>query len=159
MHPDLVLRDVIDTDLAVFFEHETDPEAVLMAAFTPKDPSDRAAFDAHWARIMAADSVLIRTIVSDSQVVGHVLSYVESDRPEVSYWIGREHWGRGIATRALQVFLDGVDTRRPMKARVARDNAPSIRVLEKCGFKVIGEERGFANARGAEIEELVLELA
>jgi RimJ/RimL family protein N-acetyltransferase len=152
------LRDVNESDLPVFFGHETEAEAIRMAAFTPKDPFDRNAFDAHWARIMAAESVLIRTVLRDAQVVGHVLSYVESDKPEVSYWIGQNHWGRGVATASLRAFLDEVDTRRPMKARVAKDNAPSIRVLEKCGFEVISEERGFANGRGAEIDELVLEL-
>ncbi len=152
------LRDVDESDLPIFFGHETEPEGIRMAAFTPKDPTDRDAFDAHWARVMAAESVLIRTVLRDTEVVGHVLSYVESDKPEVSYWIGQDHWGRGVATAALRAFLDDVDTRRPMKARVAKDNVPSIRVLERCGFEVVGEERGFANGRGAEIDELVLEL-
>ena len=43
-------------------------------------------------------------------------------------------------------------------ARVAKDNLGSRRVLEKRGFAIVGEARGFANARGEEIEELVLEL-
>src|SRR5687767_4294744 len=56
------LREVSDADLPIFFEHQQDAEAVVMAAFTHKDPSDRAAFDAHWARIRASDSVINRTI-------------------------------------------------------------------------------------------------
>jgi RimJ/RimL family protein N-acetyltransferase len=102
--------------------------------------------------------VIIRTILVKGQVAGSVLSYEESAKPEVSYWLGKEFWGRGIATQALKEFLAQVDTRRPMYARVAKDNLASRRVLEKCGFVIISESRGVANARGEEIEELLLEL-
>src|SRR4029453_1988037 len=74
-----------------------------------------------------------------------------------TYWIGREFWGRGIATQALAVLLSAVKT-RPLYARAAKDNVASLRVLEKCGFTIAGYERGFANARGEEVEEVVLEL-
>jgi GNAT superfamily N-acetyltransferase len=80
-----------------------------------------------------------------------------SGKPEVSYWLGREFWGKGIATTALRLFLSVVAV-RPLYARAARDNAASIRVLEKCGFTIAGSARGFANARGAEVEEMVLVL-
>ena len=78
-------------------------------------------------------------------------------RQEVTYWLGREFWGRGIATAALQAFLQ-VDSRRPLRGRAAADNVASIRVLEKCGFVRIGTDRGYANARRAEIDEVVMEL-
>ena len=45
-----------------------------------------------------------------------------------------------------------------MYARVAKDNLGSQRVLQKCGFVIIGEDKGFANARAQEIEELLLVL-
>ena len=154
----LRLREVRDDDLSVFFEYNRDPEAVGMAAFTSKDPDDRAAFDAHWARIRAADDVLNRTIEIDGRVVGSVSSYVQDGDTEVTYWLGREFWGRGIATAALAGFLNE-QTTRPIYARAVKDNAGSLRVLEKCGFVVIGEDRGFANGRGQEVDEYVLELA
>jgi RimJ/RimL family protein N-acetyltransferase len=155
----ITLRDVIKSDLPVFFEHESDPDAVYMAAFTAKDPSDRDAFNAHWKRILADPTVIIRTILVDGQVAGSVLSYVDEGKPEVSYWIGKEYWGRGIATRTLAEFLEHCNKVRPIYARAAKDNLGSLRVLEKCGFIVTGEDKGFANARGAEIEELVLTLS
>ena len=158
MTNDVRLRDVIDADLAVFFEYESDTDAVHMAAFTRMDPADREAFRSHWEKILASPAVIIRTILRGGEVVGSVLSYEDSGRPEVSYWLGARYWGQGIATGALRLFLAEVDTRRPMRARVAKDNAGSIRVLEKCGFRVVGQARGFANARGAEIEELIFEL-
>jgi RimJ/RimL family protein N-acetyltransferase len=157
MTDDLRLREVVEDDLPLFFDFQLDPEANYMAAFTARDPTDRAAFTAHWNKIMADPTNIIRTIVCDGQVVGSVSSYEESGKPEVTYWIGRAYWGKGIATRALTAFLVQANTKRPIYARVAKDNLRSRRILEKCRFRVIGEMKGFANARGEEVEELLLE--
>jgi len=154
----LFLRDVVEDDLPLFFDYQLDSDANYMAAFTAKDPSNREAFIAHWNKIIADPTVIIKTIVSDGQVVGSVLSYEDEGKPEVCYWIGKAYWGKGIATWALTEFLEQGNRARPMYARVAKDNLGSRRVLKKCGFKVIGESKGFANARGEEIEELLLEL-
>ncbi|MBX3402333.1 MAG: GNAT family N-acetyltransferase [Phycisphaeraceae bacterium] len=156
------LRSVIHSDLPNFFAHQLDTEACRMAAFTSDDPTDRAAFDAHWAKILAKDTVIVRTvIVRDSaraeHVAGHIASFIRGEEREVTYWIGREFWGKGVATRALQGLLDEVKG-RPVFGRAAADNAPSIRVLLKCGFVEARRERGFANARGEEIEEVVMVL-
>ncbi|MEU0374817.1 GNAT family N-acetyltransferase [Streptomyces sp. NPDC006283] len=153
---DIVLREVEDADLPVFFGHMSDPESNRMAAFTSKDPTDRAAFDAHWARIRVSDAV-IRTVLVGEEVVGHAAVYGPPHEREVTYFICRARWGRGIATLALRAMLDLVPT-RPLRARAAADNAGSIRVLEKCGFVLTGRDRGFANARGEETDEVVLEL-
>ncbi|MER6917254.1 GNAT family N-acetyltransferase [Streptomyces sp. NPDC000594] len=152
------LREVRDGDLAVFYAHGNDPQAVRMAAFTADDPSDRTRFDAHWARIRRDPAVVARTVVAaGGEAIGHVAVFGPPGEREVTYWIGREHWGRGVATAALRQLLDTVPE-RPLQARAAADNGGSIRVLEKCGFLVTGQERGFANARGEEIDEVVLTL-
>lgn len=153
----VTLREIADTDLEIFFQHQQDKEAVFMAAFTHKDPSDRAAFDTHWAKIRANDSVTNRTIEVDGQVAGHIASFEMFGDRELTYWIGREFWGRGVATEALRGFVE-IDTTRPIYGRASKDNTRSIRVLEKCGFTLIGEEQGFANARNAEIAEVILKL-
>lgn len=158
MKKQLRLREVVDHDLPIFFEQQTDPDANQMAAFTSRDPSDRQAFNTHWQKIMAEDSVVIRTIVYEELVAGYILSYLDEGKPEVGYWIGKDFWGKGIATEALAEFLSSANTARPIYARTATDNQASKRVLEKCGFYVIKEMKGFANARGKEIEELLLEL-
>lgn len=152
-----MLRDVRDEDLDVLFEHWTDPEANRMAAFTAESPNDREAFDARWARLRANEEITNRTIEVDGEVVGVIGSWTQDGNREVTYWIGREHWGKGIATRALAEFLE-LETTRPLHAAVAADNAGSIRVLERCGFTRAGSGHGFANARGEEIEELTLRL-
>lgn len=155
---ELLLRPVVADDLPIFFEQQADPDANYMAAFTVKDPGDRAAFMARWQRILADTTVIIRTVVTDGAVAGSVLSYEEESRPEVSYWLGRAFWGRGIATRALTAFLADANRTRPIYARAAKDNIGSLRVLAKCGFTIVGEDNGYANARGAEVEEYVLAL-
>ncbi len=153
----LILRAIVDDDLPIFFEQQLDPTANYMAAFTAKDPTDRAAFDAHWHRIRSDAGNLNKTIVVDGQVVGHIASFEQFGKREVSYWIGREHWGRGFATRGLLAFLQH-ETTRPLHARAVKDNLASLRVLQKCGFAIVGEDKGFANARGAEVEEYILKL-
>lgn len=158
MTDDLVLRDVVEADLPIFFEQQLDPEANHMAAFTVMTPANRKAFDERWAGILTDPTIIVKTIVYNGEIAGSVLSYQDDDRPEVSYWLGRDFWGRGVATRALATFLAEANHTRPIYARVAADNLGSRRVLEKCGFEIIGRARGFAYARGEEIEELILEL-
>lgn len=157
MTGEVLLRNMAETDLPIFFEQQLDPDANYMAAFTAKDPTDRAAYYTHWEKVCADARITIRTILYEGQVAGYVLCHPWFGVPEISYWLGREFWGKGIATAALAAFLHIV-TVRPIYARAARDNYASLRVLEKCGFEVIDEERGFASARGAEIDEFVLKL-
>ncbi|WP_089155883.1 GNAT family N-acetyltransferase [Micromonospora sp. NBS 11-29] len=157
MTPEVRLRPVRDDDLSVFFAHEQDPQANWMAAFGPPDPSDRAAFDAHWARIRADGRIVNRAVTVDGALVGRVAAFPVGERTEVSYWIDPARWGRGHATAALTALLRELP-QRPVYARAAKDNAASLAVLRKCGFVVIGEDSGYAPARGAEVEEYVLEL-
>jgi RimJ/RimL family protein N-acetyltransferase len=153
----ILLRDVTDTDLRIFFDHQLDPDANHMAAFTAGDPADRAAFDRHWTRIRADATITIKTILVDNEVAGHVAKFQRDREPEITYWLGKPYWGKGIATAALREFLKHIEP-RPIYARAAKDNLASRRVLEKCGFKVCGQDKGFAQARGQEIEEFILRL-
>lgn len=153
----LSLRPVEPADLDRFFADQRDPVARRMAAFTSDNPHDRAAFDAHWARIGADPATVNRTITHDGAAVGHVAAFEQFGAREVSYWITRAAWGRGFATQALRMLLAD-HAPRPLHARAAADNLASLAVLERCGFVVCGHERGFAAARGAEIDEVVLRL-
>jgi RimJ/RimL family protein N-acetyltransferase len=125
-----VLRDVIDSDLPVFFEHQRDPEATQMADFPARD---REAFDAHWERVLADPTGTKKTIVFEGRVAGNAVSWDQDGRRLVGYWLGKEFWGKGLATKALAELVDELD-RRPLYAYVAKTNVGSIRVLEKCGF-------------------------
>ncbi|MEU9337546.1 GNAT family N-acetyltransferase [Streptomyces sp. NPDC048290] len=154
---EVALRPVHDSDLPVFFRQTNDPESLHMAAFTAEDPADRDAFEAHWRRIRATPGVVNRTVLVDGDVVGSAAVYGDPGEREVTYWIDRAYWGQGVATAALRLLLAEV-TERPLQARAAADNAGSLRVLAKCGFRVTGRERGFAQARSEEIAEVVLTL-
>jgi RimJ/RimL family protein N-acetyltransferase len=149
------LRDVVKNDLPIFFNQQLDPEANYMAAFTTKNPGDKNVFDAHWIKILANETGTVKTIVLGEQVVGYISSFIMFDEREVSYWLGKEYWNKGIATQALTEFLGHVIT-RPLYARAVKDNAASIRVLEKCGFKVSGYNKDFAEGRGKEVEEVIM---
>lgn len=151
------LRDLVDADLDVLFDQMRDPEAVRMAAFTQEDPDDRVAFDRHMRKIRDTPNVLLRTVTCAGEVVGMASTFVVEDETEVTYWIDRRHWGRGIATRALALLLE-LQPVRPVFARAASDNHASLRVLAKAGFVTIGTDVAYANARGAEIEETILRL-
>jgi RimJ/RimL family protein N-acetyltransferase len=149
-----VLRDVVDTDLPVFLEHQRDPEANRMAAFPARDED---AFTAHWRKILADEKVTTKTIVFEGEVAGNILAFDRDGKREVGYWIGREFWGKGLATKALAELLEH-ETERPLYARVATANPASIRVLEKCGFTLVGTETEFDERLGEEIEEALMEL-
>jgi RimJ/RimL family protein N-acetyltransferase len=131
----LSLRPVEPSDLPVFYEHQRDPVAVAMAGVGGRD---REQFDELWERILADDAVTIRTVVVDGEVAGSVLSFERDGRREVGYWLGRDHWGRGVATAALVAFL-GEERFRPLYAGVEPANGGSLRVLERCGFVVCGK--------------------
>ncbi len=153
----VVLRDVTAGDLPIFFDQQLDSTANYMAAFTCEDPADKDAFDAHWTKILGDDTVTTKTIVFGGIVAGHIASFERLGQPEVTYWIGKEYWGIGVATQALSAFLEYVKV-RPLFARAAKDNVASLHVLEKCGFAIVGDDKGFSNARGEEVEEFILTL-
>ncbi|GAA3289033.1 GNAT family N-acetyltransferase [Arthrobacter citreus] len=152
------LRAVVPADLDEFFSHQLDPSANHMAGFAAKNPSDRGVFDHHWQNILNDPTITVRTIVADGDVVGSIMAYREGGVPEISYWVDTARWGQGITTAAVGQFLEEF-SERPIRARAVADNASSIAILEKYGFTVVGETQGFANARGAVVRELELELA
>ncbi|MGM1062217.1 GNAT family N-acetyltransferase [Saccharothrix sp. Mg75] len=154
---EVALRPVEDADLDALFEQMRDPESVRMAAFTAEDPDDRAAFDAHMAKVRALPDGVLRAVTLDGRLVGSIASFVVDGDTEITYWVDRAVWGRGVAGRALALFLDALAT-RPLHARAASDNLGSLKVLRRAGFAVVGTETSYASARNAEIEETVLRL-
>jgi RimJ/RimL family protein N-acetyltransferase len=149
------LRPIQDEDLDAIYEQGTDPESIRMAAFTAEDPTDRGAFIARMSRLRADPTVWNRVIDVDGAVAGTIGSFRIDDQLEVTYWVDRTLWGKGIASAALQLLL-AETPERPVRARAASDNIGSLRVLEKAGFRRVGVDRGFAAGRGEEIEETIL---
>ena len=133
-----MLRDVVEADLPIFYEQQLDPTATRMAAFPPRE--EWSVFLAHWkTKVLADPASCAQTIVWNERVAGYIASWSQEERRLIAYWIGREWWGRGIATQALTSLLEH-DRTRPLRARVARHNVASIRVLTKCGFLFCGSQ-------------------
>jgi len=153
----VTLRPLTPADTPVLFRFESDPEARRMAAFGGEESDSLGAFKLRWERRLSDRTGLARAVLWNGQIVGSVIQFELFQKPAVAYWIGREFWGRGIATRALTALLRETPV-RPLYARVAKDHLASQKVLENCGFKVSGEDRGFARFRGEEIEELIYQL-
>lgn len=149
---DIRLRALVASDLPLLFRYETDPDASRMAVVNPRDAE---AFDAHWAGVLDDPSVVVRAIVADGQMVGQISCFKMDGQDAVGYAVDKDHWGRGIATRALALLLEEV-TIRPLHARAARSNGASIRVLERCGFTVTGYAVTPASERYPECEEAFL---
>jgi RimJ/RimL family protein N-acetyltransferase len=144
---------VTEADLPVLFEHQLDPEATAMAAFPSRDHDS---FMTHWRTNVLGDrTVIVKAVVVAGVVAGNIVSWLDGDDRLLGYWIGRQFWGRGIATRALRAFLVEVQA-RPLQAWVAKHNTGSIRVLEKCGFVVSGEDE--VEVDGQRIEEFLFRL-
>lgn len=154
---DINLRPTKISDLDTLFQFQLDKEGGYLAAFMPKNHTDKVAYIDKYTKLLGDSTVNNQTIILDNIIVGSIAKFIMEDNAEITYWIDRKFWGQGIATKALKNFLD-IETTRPIFGRVAFDNFGSQKVLEKCGFIKIGSDRGFANARKTEIEEYIYKL-
>ncbi|NID08575.1 GNAT family N-acetyltransferase [Fibrivirga algicola] len=150
----ITLTETVKEDLEAFFHFQLDSEANHLAAFTAKDPTDKAAYIDKYTRHLTDPTINMRTIRVGDVIVGSIAKFVMDDEAGITYWIDRSFWGQGIATSALTDLL-AIEPARPIYGCVAFDNYGSQRVLEKCGFVQVGTDKGFANARQADIEEFI----
>jgi len=127
------LRRVVESDLPIFFLDQADQETARIADFPSRE---EAAFFAHWHKIMVDPANILRTVLWEGQVAGNMVSFLMEGKREVGYWLGREYWGKGIASAALKLFLQEV-AERPLYGVTAKSNPGSARVLEKCGFELL----------------------
>ena len=158
MNTQVKLRQTENADLAFFFQFQLDKEAIYLAAFTPKNPTDKAAYLEKYTKHLNDPTINMQTILVDETIAGSIAKFMMEGDTEITYWLDRKFWGKGIATTALKNFLT-IEITRPMFGRVAFDNIGSQKVLEKCGFIKIGTDKGFANARQTEIVEFIYRLA
>ena len=154
---EIKFRKTVVDDLEFLFKFQLDKEAINLAAFTPKDPTDKSAYLSKYTKLLSDPTVNNQTIIIDNKIVGSIAKFEIDGQAEVTYWIDKNFWGKGIATKALEYLLT-IEKARPILGRVAFDNYGSQKVLEKCGFVKIGKDKGFANARQTEIEEFIYKL-
>jgi RimJ/RimL family protein N-acetyltransferase len=150
-----VLREVRDSDLGIFYDFQLEPGALEMAAFSPRRKKEDHV--AHWKKVLDDETMIARTIILGDAAVGNVVSWLHEGNRIVGYWIGKDHWGKGIATEALAQFVDEIPE-RPLFAWVAKRNLGSIRVLEKCGFRVSHDPPPSPLDESDDVEEFVYEL-
>lgn len=153
----LKLRRTEKSDLELLFQFQLDKQANYLAAFTPKDPTNKEAYFEKFTKFLNDPTINMQTILVDHTIAGSIAKFEMEGDAEITYWIDRNFWRKGIATTALKNLL-AIENTRPIFGRVAFDNLGSQKVLEKCGFVKIGTDKGFANARQTEIEEFIYKL-
>jgi RimJ/RimL family protein N-acetyltransferase len=154
----ITLTKTVEDDLEAFFQFQLDKEANYLAAFTSKDPNNKTVYIEKYTKFVTDPTIDMRTIKVNGVIAGSIAKFVMENDAGITYWIDRKFWGQGIATTALGDFLK-IQQTRPIYGHVAFDNYGSQKVLEKCGFVKIGKDKGFANARQAEIEEYIYKLS
>ena len=157
-NPEIILRKTELSDLEFFFLFQLDPEANYLAAFTSKDPSDKTAYMQKYSKFLNDPTINNQTIIVENVIAGSIAKFEMHGEAGLTYWIDKPFWGKGIATKALKQFLQ-IENARPIFAAAAFDNYGSQKVLEKCHFVKVGTDKGFANARQAEIEEFIYKLS
>ncbi len=156
-YPEITLRKTVLPDLEFFFLFQLDEEANYLAAFTAKDPTDKTAYLQKYSKLVNDPAINMQTILAGEIIAGSISKFEMEGRAEITYWIDKQFWGKGIATKALTALLEN-ETTRPIFGRVAFDNIGSQKVLTNCHFIKIGTDKGFANARQAETEEFIYKL-
>ena len=154
---DVTLRPTDHADLDFLFQFQLNKEARYLAAFIGEDSMDKAAYLKKYTRLLSDPTVNNQTIMLANTIIGSVASFVQDGNRELTYWIDRNHWGKGVATAALQQFLR-TELFRPIYGRVACDNIGSQKVLKRCGFLKIGTANDYAQARNSVIEEYIYAL-
>jgi RimJ/RimL family protein N-acetyltransferase len=148
------LRNIERDDLPRLYEFHLDPDANRLAATIPRSVD---AFEAHWGNALGDPNVVSKAISVGHVLAGCISCFKHDGLNNVGYWLGKDFWGKGIASRALSLLLNEIQS-RPLYARVATSNPASLRVLQKCGFVVQSVRASPADDRYLECEEALLVL-
>ena len=135
----LELRTSVYSDLETLFQFQLDQEAQSMAAFVPKNVTDKKAYFLKWSNLLIDENVNSQTILFDKTIIGSIAKFIMDGNSEITYWLDKKFWKRGLATLALRKFLL-IENSRPIYGRVAFDNIGSQKVLIKNGFNNIGTD-------------------
>lgn len=154
----LTLRPTKLSDLETLFVFQLDCQARFLAAFMGKDSTNKSAFLVKYTKLLDEPTVHMQTLMLAGVVIGSISKFEIEGDAEITYWVDKRFWGKGIATAALHQFLK-MEPMRPISGRVAFDNIGSQRVLQSSGFVRIGEDKGFASARQEEIVEYIYQLS
>lgn len=151
------LRDFDDDDHDAVFAMMRDREALELVAFTADHPDDPDEFDAWLHRRRAHPDVTLFTVTEDGGYAGTAALFrTEADR-EVTIWLARHAWGRGIGTATLEILVSR-EPERPLYARAAAHNAAAVAILRRVGFAEVSRAVSFAPGLGRDAEQVVFAL-
>lgn len=100
-------------------------------------------------------------LVRTGDLIGMIgLHNGDGDTPRLGYWLNRSNWGFGFATEALAAMLRlrFSSASAPISSGVFSDNAASLRLQEKLGFRVVGRSEVFSLARNCMVDHIETEL-
>jgi RimJ/RimL family protein N-acetyltransferase len=112
----IALRALNDDDLNDLFRWESDRVAASMAAFTRPDPTDRAAFEAHYQRGRSDLENTTRAIDEDGALVGMIASFTERVTVSLTYWVDPSRWGRGYRLWSRATLRPGRASKAALRA-------------------------------------------
>lgn len=148
------LREIKEADLPRLYEFNLDADSNRLAMTISRSAD---AFAAHWKKVLADSNVVAKAILVGNVLAGSISCFKLDGVSNVGYWLGKDFWGKGVASRALDLLLKEFQP-RPLYARAATTNRASLRVLQKCGFVVQGVQWSPADHRYLECEETLLVL-
>jgi ribosomal-protein-alanine N-acetyltransferase len=160
--PSCVLRPLVPTDADALARHANDADVAANLRDRFPHPYSRADADAYIAHAAKRSPQTSFGIVAGGEAIGTISLMLGEDiarrSAEVGYWIGREYWGRGIATDALRAAtryaFDSLGLARVFAVPFA-STAASARVLEKAGYAREGVMRQSAIKYDRLIDQLL----
>ncbi|WP_269584057.1 GNAT family N-acetyltransferase [Roseibium sp. Sym1] len=162
----LVLRAPRPEDLDNCVELLADYEVVKMLSRIPY-PYDHEAGRSYlslsverWRNIEEADELGFH-IDHDGQMIGAIGFKTLRETPKIGYWLGRPYWGRGFMSEAVAAavaWLFRHTGHERLAGEAMTENAGSLKVLEKLGFRRVGEVGCTSVSRGATVPALRMEV-
>jgi RimJ/RimL family protein N-acetyltransferase len=158
----LTLRPPLEVDLDDIAEFIGNPKVSRMLARVPypyfrKDAQDWV--DRATANIEAGQDMAFT--IHRERLIGVVSLTGFEGVPELGYWLAEPAWSNGYATEAAAALLaHAFNTRQIDKVRSAafKENAASLKVQMKLGFKLAGSGMNYSLARGEPVEDFCTEL-
>lgn len=129
-----------------------------VARMTARIPYPYTLTQAHQWIDSVEEGEFVRVVELDGRLIGAVGYVPNADGSvEIGYWIGRPWWGQGFATEAAEALVHYCFE----EARIWRltcchfvDNAASARIIRKLGFRLVGPDKAWCEARGADVATL-----
>jgi [ribosomal protein S5]-alanine N-acetyltransferase len=128
-----------------------------IARMTALIPHPYTLADAQAFIASAAGSDHTFAIERDGVLVGCCGARSVSGAYAIGYWVGKPYWGQGIMTEAARALIAHLRAREPGCAIAIShmvENEASGRVIEKLGFRRVGEKQTFCVARAASVPSL-----